>query len=181
MTHTARPGWGRRISAAGAVLATLAAAGCGSMGNLAFTQDHRLAITAPEHRAHIDRPVTLRWQITDFRIAAPSSEPPSRSAGYFALFVDRSPVPPGETTDIVAEGDPECARTPGCPDKRYFAERGIYTTTQNQLTLASVPDLGTHEPNELHTVTIVLLDTEGDRIGESAWYVEFWLPNRDER
>lgn len=162
-----------------ALLSVLALTACVDMSQLSFTNDHRLHFTQPAHRALVDRPVEISWTMTDFRVTAPGSEPPTRDAGYFALFVDQAPVAPGHHLADVGAGDPECRRSPGCPDKSYLADHGVYTTTRTSIILSSVSDLAIHDDPQLHTVTVVLLDTASRRIGESAWYVEFELPTRD--
>ena len=37
-----------------------------------------------------------------------------------------------------------------------------------------LPDLNAYQGHENHEVTVILLDGRGDRIGESAWYVDFF-------
>lgn len=157
----------------------LLAAGCVNLDDMSFRNDHRMTITAPEHRQLTQRPVTVTWQMKEFRVAAPGSEPPSRTAGYFALFVDRAPIPPGGSLADIAASDRNCRRDPDCGSEQYFVDRGIYTATGTTKTLASVPDLPNLDSPQLHTITIVLLDTDGRRIGESAWDVEFKLLTRD--
>lgn len=173
--------WSRPVRVALALVTLLVVTACGNPADLSFRNDHRLRFTAPEHRALTGRPVAIRWEMTGFRVVAPGSESPSRDAGYFAIFVDRAPVKPGQALRDIAAGDRECQRDPTCPDEKYLADHGIYATTQTSYTLTSVPDLPTKERVQLHTVTIVVLDTESRRTGESAWHVEFRLPKRDLR
>lgn len=168
----------RRCGQVAVVVLLLLLTACGNLGDLSFRQDHRLRFTAPDDRELVERPVTVSWEMTGFRVAPRGSEPASREAGYFALFVDRAPMKPGESLTDLAAADAECVRLSGCPDEQYFADRGIYVTTETSYALPAVPDLDTKDDPQLHTVTVVLLDTDGDRIGESAWYVEFKLPRR---
>ena len=113
----------------------------------------------------------------DFTRVRPGRGEPSRSRGYFAIFVDRPPVAPGKTLRAVADRDTSCLRTPGCPDASYLADRQIYTTAGDRFVLDRVADfVDNREKEQLHEVTVVLLDSAGRRIGESAWYLEFWLP-----
>lgn len=157
-----------------ALVLCVALAGC-SFSNLAFVTDTRLHIVAPTNRALVKLPVTLRWTMRDFTVTPPGSGPPSARAGYFALFVDQAPVRPGQTLRAVASGDNACLHTPGCPNAAYLADRGVYTTTVTSFTLTQVASLNAYQQIQLHTVTIVLLDSTGHRIGESAWYVDFRL------
>lgn len=151
-------------------------AGCGfGFSGLQFVADKRLHITAPRSLALVHVPVTLRWRISAFTITGPHRGPASERTGYFAVFVDLAPVRPGQTLRAVAAGDPACLRTPGCPNPTYLAARGVYTTTQTSLTLSNIPPVNSYQQIQLHEVTIVLLNTDGRRIGESAWYIDFRL------
>lgn len=161
-----------------AVLLGAVLAGCGltQLDSLNFRIDDRLQFTAPESRALVGQPVTLAWTIRDFAIRAPGSAPPSRDAGYFAVFVDRTPVKPGHTLADIASGDPSCETDPACPDRDYLRQRQVYTTTRTTFRLPQIPNLaGNDDDEQLHTVTVVLMDTAGHRIGESAWQLDFRL------
>lgn len=160
---------------AGAVLLS----GCGitHMQDLSFRVDKRLHFTTPKDRSKLTQPVRLAWTIDGFRVAAPGSEPPSRDAGYFALFVDRTPIKPGQTMRAVADGDRSCQRNPKCPDAAYLAQKEVYTTTDLSMTLPQIPNLSfVKDKIQHHTVTVVLMDTSGHRIGESAWQLDFRIP-----
>jgi hypothetical protein len=110
--------------------------------------------------------------VKDFEVTGPNGE--SRDdAGYFAVFFDSSPVPPGKTLGHVAKDDFVCQNTEGCPDDVYFADRGIYETTETSLTVKRLPDLDAFEGHETHEVTVILLDGTGRRIGEHAWFTQF--------
>ncbi|HVA61551.1 MAG TPA: hypothetical protein VNG13_13590 [Mycobacteriales bacterium] len=153
-------------------LLTLSASGC-AVSNLSFVADKRLTVTSPKAQQLVGLPVTLRWTIKDFTISAPNSAAASATSGYFAIFVDRAPIRPGQTLKAVGSGDPACVHTPGCPDTTYLADHQVYTTTATSLTLTSVNSLNTYQQVQLHEAIIVLLDASGHRIGESAWYVDF--------
>jgi hypothetical protein len=155
--------------AAGFVAATAA---CGVSG-LEFVTDNRLHVTAPADRALVHLPVTLRWTMSDFTAALPGTAPPSKDAGYFAVFVDRHPVRPGQTLAEVITNRSQCA--PQCAAKSYLATQGVYTTVSPILTLRQVDPIDDHQAVQLHEAVIVLMDTTGRRIGESAWYVDFRL------
>lgn len=158
-----------------AVAVGVITAGCGltHLQDLNFRVDGRLHFLAPRDRSLVHQPVTLRWTMRDFAVAAPHSAPPSRNSGYFAIFVDRAPVRPGQTMKAVASGDNFCTHAPGCPDGAYLAQRQIYTTTNTQFALPQIlPIINDKETVQLHAVTIVLMDTAGHRIGESAWEID---------
>jgi hypothetical protein len=170
----------RALVAAAAVLLGGSTAACTlQVSNLNFRVDKRLHFTAPRDRELVTEPVTVSWRMRDFTIEAPHSAPPSRRAGYFAIFVDRSPIRPGQTLDAVAHGDRACELDPHCPNPSYLAARQVYTTTHTSFTLHRVAVLtGTADNTQLHDVTVVLLDTSGRRIGESFWTRTFAMKKR---
>ena len=160
---------------AAACLALTLAAGCGftHLSDLSFRVDNRLHVIAPKDRSKVARPVVLRWTMKDFTIEPQGSAPPSRHAGYFAIFVDQQPVKPGHTMKSVASGDRYCKRTPGCPNAKYLSDRHIYTTTQTTFQLPTVDPIANDKDKvQLHTIVIVLMDTAGHRIGEAAWELD---------
>ena len=168
-------GSGRRIRGAALALVAIVACACGftDMQNLAFRVDNRLHFVSPPARALVATPITVRWRMSGFTVERPGSAPPTRDAGYFAVFVDRAPIRPGDTMRSVAKGDEECLHQRGCPGPDYLRFRGIYTTTADQVTVTAIPPLaGDNEMIQLHSVTVVLMDTSGHRIGEYAWELD---------
>lgn len=145
--------------------------GCAPRG-LAFKVDERLTFTAPRDRATVSLPVTIEWQIKDFAVTDPGSEV-SAGTGYFAVFVDAIPMPPGESLRWVARKDDGCREADGCPGTEYLNSRGVYPTTATKLTLDQLPRTGKKDRRERHRVTVVLLDPKGSRIGESAFELTF--------
>ena len=142
------------------IVVALAASACATEG-LAFVQDDRVEIVAPEDHTKVSLPVTIDWEVEDVD-------------GSFALFVDANPIPPGKTLEWIARDDRVCLNTDGCPDRTYFADRGVYTTTETSLTLERVPDLDAYQGHETHEVSVILLDGTGRRVTESAWHVAFF-------
>ena len=138
---------------------------CGVRG-LDFVQDERVTITAPGDRDEVELPVTIRWDVRDFD-------------GTYAVFVDRAPVPPGQPLRWLAEDDELCEQTPGCPSEAWFRDRHVYATSSTELTIEDLPDLTEDERRDFHEATVVLLDGEGRRIGESAFTVEFQVARDD--
>lgn len=142
---------------------------------LAFRTDTRLTIIEPEDRETVSLPVTIDWDIRDFDIVEPGADVEGEPGdeGYFAVFVDTTPMPPGKPLRWIARDDTSCREDDGCPDEEYLAGRGIYTTTETELTLEQLPRTGDDDRRERHRATIVLLDATGTRIGESAFEVAF--------
>lgn len=168
----------QRVTVACLVLSLCAAlAGCVPDG-LAFRTDQRLTIVEPEDRSTVSLPVTIDWDIRDFDIEAPGGEV-REDEGYFGVFVDTTPMPPGKPLRWIARKDNSCREADGCPDEEYLAARNIYTTTETELTLDQLPrTTNDDDRRERHRVTIVLLDASGTRIGESAFEVAFDLDRR---
>jgi hypothetical protein len=167
MTHSATVS--RPFVLSSLVGLALLASSCAT-GGLAFVQDKRLEITAPRGHDKVTLPVTVRWRVTDFRVTGKDGRS-ERDAGYFGVFVDRAPVPPGKTLAWIARDDKRCLATTGCPDESYFTDRHAYVTNDTSFTFRQLPDQSTYRGHEIHDVTIVLFDGTGHRIGESAWVV----------
>lgn len=163
------------------LLTAVSMSACRAEG-LAFREDKRLRILAPADRALVTLPVTVRWAVEDFEVAPPDgSEHPG--VGHFGVFVDRAPQAPGRTIASLADDDESCQVTPGCPDERWFADRGVYRTTETEIRFDFLPDLrpsGRDTIKDPHEVTIVLLNGKGERIGESAFAREFFVKRPEE-
>ena len=155
-------------------LAVLTCTACVPQG-LAFRVDQRVQVVSPEDEATVSLPLTLRWTVRDFEVVAPGS-PVRDGAGYFAVFVDATPMRPGKTLESLREADAVCEDP--CDDDSYFPARGIYPTAGTELVLEELPPASSDD--EDHRATIVLLDGEGRRIGESSFHVDFTVPVPEE-
>ena len=163
-----------RRALVGALLSTLFTTGCG-VSNLSFRVDTRVKITSPKNRSVVELPVALTWTVRDFDVKSS----PTSSGGSFAIFVDRSPIPPGKKLSWLARNDSACTSKPTCPDPAYLAQLGVYQTTGTSLVLSSVKDESdSTSKTSRHFATIVLLDDEGKRIGEIAYNVNFELKRK---
>lgn len=138
-----------------------------------FIADERVSITAPDDREEVEVPVTVRWDV-DPELAADIADPTEGPAG-FGVVLDQHPQPPGQTIGWFARDDDGCTMESKCPDLRYLAERGVYTTRTNSITFAVVPPNPVGNERQ-HEVTIFLIDAAGTRLSESTWSVEFRTP-----
>ena len=145
--------------------------GCVPQG-LAFKVDDRLTFTSPKDRAEVTLPLTVSWEVRDFTVVDPGGEPGGRNKGYFGVFIDQAPQPPGKTLAWVARKDPACKASQGCPDAQYLAARQIFSTTDTKLTFEQLPRPSNEDRKERHTITVILLDPSGKRIGESAFELD---------
>jgi hypothetical protein len=138
-----------------------------AVSGLSFVADDRVHIVHPDPNAEVSQPFELDWTASDVD-------------GSFAVFFDRTPMRPGQTLrSIVADGDP-CLADASCPDASWLAERNIYVTDSTELTVELLADLRkSNHGEDLHDVTIVLLDEQGRRVGESAFSREFIVRRED--
>jgi len=145
----------------------LALSAC-SLDGLAFRDDTRLRILNLPDRSTIEIPYELRFEF-DGNLS------PGRDAA-FAILVDWTPPPPGRTLESLLDDDPQCQGQQGCPDG-YLERNRIVTTTDTSYLMDNVP-VGTdrQERRGYHEVTIVLVDADGRRVGETAVFTRFRIP-----
>jgi hypothetical protein len=137
--------------------------------DLALRADDRLAIQRPGAMEQVELPLTVRWKADGVR---PRKD--LRGDGpFFAVFVDRAPVPAG--TGLRTLVDDDCRGTRGCPDLSWFADRNVYVTGEPSVTIRSLtPVAGSRVgADNAHRVTVVLIGEDGVRVDESAASVEF--------
>jgi len=161
----------RRARCALLLVAVLLASGC-ALQQLQFRIDHRVHIDSPRDRSRVNVPLKVSWSYRDFTVTGPDGGHDPHS-GYFGVFVDQAPIPVGKNLRWVAHGDRSCLPSQGCPNAQYLANRYVYTTTQPSLVLSQLPQLLAQQGIEHHEITVVLLDGSGDRLLESAWFVDF--------
>jgi len=95
------------------------------------------------------------------------------------VFVDQAPQPPGKPLSWIAHNDRACRAADGCPDAEYLAARHIFSTTDTHITFAQLPlSSGESKQKERHSITVILLDPAGKRIGESAFQIDISVNRR---
>lgn len=158
--------------------AALVVAGQACSFEQAYQPDSRVEIVSPRQGERVALPVRLRWEVEGFDVTGarwrdPTFDLPGPPAtdlddsGYFAVFVDRPPIPVGVELMSLAEGNVDCERAPGCPDGRWFADRGIYITNGTELVLETLADRRPNtDANDWHEVTIVLVNDGDGEVGE---------------
>lgn len=140
-----------------------------------------MQIVSPAQHAKISLPVRLAWKTKNFKVVERStSERTDR--GYFGIFVDRAPQPPGEHIEWFFERESSCEPVTICLTPDRLAAEGIFTARRASFVFADIsrrPDAARGQ-QDFHDVTVVLLDPGGRRIGESGDTVFFRL-DRDPR
>lgn len=159
---------GRRAASAWWIATALLATGC-DISNMEFVEDTRVRVVEPEARSTVTLPATLRWEVTEFEVTGRDGQS-SADAGYFAVFVDRHPIPPGKTLEWYSQQDESCGGSP-CGTVENLSD--IYTTEGTELELSRLPAIDQGRAVEQHEAVVVLLDGTGARIGESAFFVRF--------
>jgi hypothetical protein len=125
-------------------------AGCGPNGVL-LQDPHALSFVSPQRYATVRLPVTLRWTVDKAWVASAGGT----GGAHAMLFVDRSPMAPGE----VFQGATPTDRS------------GVVDAVGMTYTLASLP-AGSENARGRHEVTVVLVDRSGHRLGEVSDYLQ---------
>jgi len=137
--------------------------GCATNG-LALRQDHRVRIVEPKDRSAASLPVEVTWTVSGFA--------PGPGSGSFGVFVDRAPQRPGKTLTWLFRNASDC-RVTACLDDKYLARQNVFRTTGTSFEVERVAHLSRSSRRGFHEITIVLLDSDGLRVGEGAWSVQF--------
>lgn len=132
---------------------------------LAFRQDHRLSIHTPADRSEVVLPFEVRW---DFDGARPAET-------RFAVLVDRFPPRPGQSIEALlpaelrepARCDADCRRT-ALESRNVFVTEG----TSLEITKLAVRHGVSDEQRRRHEISIVVLDDDLRRVGETVVWVE---------
>lgn len=174
VTLTTQPlGRAHRAGAACFVLSLLLAS-C-DVASMALIQDKRVEILEPKDRSTVSLPFTIKWNVFDFTITGADGKS-RQAAGYFAVFIDRQPIPPRKTLKWFVQQDESCYGE-ACGSLGNLED--VYTTDDQSLEIEQLPAISEGPSTELHEATIILLDGTGARIGESAFHVRFKFDRGD--
>ena len=149
-----------------AVLALFALLGGCGVNGLAFREDQRLSIAQPRDRQSVSLPVKVAWDV-EGKLA--------QGAYTYGVVVDRTPPPPGKRLEWLFRDDGLCGDA-GCTDAAYRAQRGVFETEATSIVIAEMPSNVERRDDADHEATVFLIDADGRRVGESAWTVEFSVP-----
>lgn len=150
-------------------------AGCDTSG-FAFKVDKSITITAPKARSEVSRPLLVRW--TDSQPPArPRVAPNDPKAEYYAVFLDRSAMPPRKRLSSLVKGIVKCSDIKGCPTKQQLEDLGVFLVARPSLSIPFVRDLRSTSrggTKDVHELTVVRM--RGDqRSGESAYLQTFFV------
>lgn len=155
-----------RLALGAALVSLVAVSACGTSG-LAFKQDKRVDIVAPRDRAKVKLPVEISWTAKNVNEG-------------FAVLVDQAPPRPGRTLGSIFHGTDTCRGKEGralCEQTSFLNQRNVFRTTENRFVVDQVPRLiGNDRKRQFHDVTLILVDSHGRRVGESAWSVQIEVP-----
>ena len=143
----------------------VAAAGCSTQG-LVLTQPDQLRNLKPANLSTAKKmPVEISWD------AAPLT-----NGDRYLVFIDQFPMAPGDSIRSLANDT--CKATPGCPNTAYLQQNFIYPTKANHVKILALPLQGPFPVNDLyglHLATIIIVDHDGDRVGEQFWSTSFFV------
>lgn len=160
---------------AGLLLVLVVTSGCDT-SNYAFKIDNSIKILAPQSRSEVGIPANVRWtdskQPPNLRVA-----PADPTAEYYAVFLDKAPMPPGKRLASLVENNEQCKLSEGCPSREQLAEVGVRLTAKTTVMLDFIADRrpsSRSDTNDIHEVTIVRM--RGDRrVGETAFRRTFFV------
>lgn len=151
-----------RIALAAGLFAVLALAVL-VKGPRAFSADQSLRITAPTPLATVTAPFTVSWQA------------PKVSGRQYGVFVDIPPISVGGSLRNLAGATCQAVKT--ClPSDAQLSSEGVFVTASDQVTIPTLSvgaSVGEQQKYPIHEITIVPLNSAGQRVGTAAWQVEF--------
>jgi hypothetical protein len=141
-------------------LACLLAQGC-SVSGLSFVRDDRLRLRSPGISETVELPFEVRWSARDF-------------VGRFVVLFDRAPMRPNHDLRALVPSDDPCRAQRGCPSSEWLRERNIYVTSTTSILVEDLPEeRSAGRTKDRHELTIILLDDDDRRLGESVFVREF--------
>lgn len=152
---------GRRLLAALPVLAAVVALSACSITGLDFRADDRLTITTPPDRSAVTVPFDVDWTLSERQPAEQQ----------FAVLVDASPPRPGAPiTDLLPPSQQNTSACDAACQSAALAARGVYVTsaTSQEIPVLPRPTGVSADRARRHTITVVVLDDHGRRVGEVA-------------
>jgi hypothetical protein len=145
----------RSLAAIAGIGLLLAGSACRASG-LAWREDRRLRIDAPGKNAVVTLPLEVRWHVRDL----PKSLQ-GRPYSY-ALFLDRFPQAPGKTLQQFDAGSKNLTQS----------RVGIIEARESRHVFTTIPPHDARQRDK-HELTVILVDENGRRVGETAGFLTF--------
>jgi hypothetical protein len=170
-----RPGWAQPLGLTAAALACVLAMSSCQQSGLHFKAPNALRIVRPGNLATVRLPFVVVWS------AGSTGPPPPSGTGAtnsYAVFIDTPPMPPGETVQYFARGDPSCQHTAGCPNASYLRNKNVFLTSQRRLVVPGLADTrptGRKSSDDRHQITIIPLGPGGRRIGDGFYTITVFV------
>ena len=164
----------RRLAVLAALGGLVATTACQASG-LHFKASSRIEITQPADLSTVTVPFVMRWSVA---AGTPSVGSATVASARFGVFVDTTPMPPGDTVRFFAKGDSACEHTPGCPSISYLRNKNVYLTNDTRLVIAGLADTrptGRKSTADRHRLTIIPLAPGGRRLGDSFYTVTIFV------
>jgi hypothetical protein len=159
----------RRWTGALAAVAMVVVLQSCSTSGLAFVQDNRISIATPRTNQEVKLPFDVTWSAKNY-------------AGSYGVFIDGSPMRPGQSLLSLVPSDDPCRNDAQCPDPTWLAQHDVYVTKDPTVTVKLLADKrGKSSGRDTHQLTIVLLDEQGRRLGESSFIKEFAVDRSKKR
>jgi hypothetical protein len=92
----------------------------------------------------------------------------------FGVFLDRGTIRPGQ--NVLSVLPDVCKQNPSCSRQSYFQQVNVWITSQPSLMLSALPEAsvtGHSTGREDHSVTVVILNSKGARVGEAFASADF--------
>jgi hypothetical protein len=142
---------------------------------LNFKAPNAIQIVHPTNLTTVTLPFVLVWSTPSTGTSVGSE---NGTGGRFAVFVDTSPMPPGQTVRYFARGDRSCEQSAGCPNASYLRNKNVFLTDQQRLRVPGLADTrptGRKSSDDRHQITIIPLGPGGRRIGDGSYTITVFV------
>jgi hypothetical protein len=151
------------VAASTVVLAAVTTMVATAGGARSLAANRSVYFTSPAPMEVVSAPFTVDWR------------GPTGPGHRYALFIDLSPVAPGQSLRTLATS--QCQQQAACqPTTAYLEGVGVFVTSTDHVSVPALQPLSGPEGAQrhpVHTATLVELTASGLRAGDQAWQVQF--------